>query len=776
MLQGLQYNYHMLSFLHQQLGRVKDLERPSEATTEEWQAFRLCIEKADRLLVKHSESFDIRTFYKIDDVHKTVDETCGFLQALTQKWQMHCASELEGAVPIGCVRDDREYLHKLLCYILKGKESSVDENLLDLWMPIKRAHEDELKLLLIIAEDALTLHRRIGEGGYGLVYEAQWGNDTVAVKRPLAEGDLPIEEFAGFVKEVVVHAKLRHLNVVQLFATTPSGWLVMEKADTDLGALCRSSMKIGWRGTLNLLRQAAKGLCFLHRLSPLVVHSDIKSSNFLIFGMDPENCNVKIMDFGLAFEVVKGRSKTTRLGGGTLEWMAPELYEGEPTSAPSDIFGFGVVIYEVVTRAHPYGADKLMRADVKNATVMKRKLSGAEPCTVRPEDCPEEMRLLMQRCCSINPAKRPTMMEITRCLQELPENWSPHQQPLSKIGSCNLQGASGEHAAKSDHLSNQLQGLAPQPPRSVETPDAVMEDIAEDEEAHGHGGQASNDPDWQDKLVLKEHENWVRWLVVTKDWLVSGSDDRKIRVWRLGRWESTQSVLEGHTGYVVSLAANGKYLFSGSSDKTVRVWKLGTWEFMRVLEGHTNWVWTLAATRDHLFSGSDDESIRMWSVSTWRCERVLRGHTNHVYSLAINDRFLFSGSYDKTIRIWRRGDGEFWRVLRRHSDYVLSLAVSGDFLISGHASGIIRVWSLATWDCVKELRGHTNCVQSLAVGGSLLFSGSDDMTVRVWRLSTWECIRVLKGHAHNVKAVAVIDKRLFSASADKTVRVWDRVA
>ncbi|CAD7697024.1 unnamed protein product, partial [Ostreobium quekettii] len=461
-LQGLQYNYNMLSFLHQQLERVKDLERPSVATTEEWQAFHLCIEKANRLLVMHSEPFDIRTFYKIDDVRKTIDETCGFLQAQTQKWQMHCASELEGAVPTGFIRDDREYLHKLLCYILKGKESGVDKNLLHLWMNIKHAHEHELKFLLIIAEDALALQRLIGEGGYGLVYEAQWGNDTVAIKRPLAEGDLPIEEFAGFVKEVVVHAKLRHPNVVQVLATNPSGWLVMEKADTDLGALCQSSMQIGWRGTLNLLRQAAKGLCFLHRLSPPVVHSDIKSSNFLIFGMDPENCNVKITDFGLAFEAVKGRSKMTRLGGGTLEWMAPELYEGEPTSAPSDIFGFGVVIYE-----------------------------------------------------------------------ELPENWSPYQQPLNKIGSSNLQGAAGEHAAKPDHWSDQIRGLALQPPRSGETPDAVVEDIAEDEEAHGHGGQAFKDPDWRCEHILK-HECWLLSLVVTKDWLVSGSDDGKIRVWRLG--------------------------------------------------------------------------------------------------------------------------------------------------------------------------------------------------------------------------------------------------
>ncbi|CAD7703493.1 unnamed protein product, partial [Ostreobium quekettii] len=415
----------MLSFLHQQLERVRGVQQPASSTSEEWQVFCARVAKAHRLLAKHSEPFDIRTFYKIEDVHSIIDETCDFLRAQAQEWQMQCATELEDTVPYDSVEEDREYLHKLLSYILKGEQRGVSDELLSRWMSIKRAHDDELKFLLIIPQKSLVLEKPIGRGGYGLVYEARWNFSRVAVKRPLADGDLPIEEFASLVKEVAVHAKLSHPNVVQVHATTPSGWLVMEMADTDLGALCRGSKKIGWRGTLNLLLQAAIGLCFLHSLSPPIVHSDVKGSNFLIFGTDPNNCRVKITDFGLAFEAVNGRSKTARLGGGTLEWMAPEIYQGEPISLSSDTFSFGVVIYEAVTRAHPYGTDKLVHANVKNAVVLNKKLSNKEPCTVHPEDCPEEMQLLMRRCCTINPAERPTMMEVIHCLQELPWDWKP---------------------------------------------------------------------------------------------------------------------------------------------------------------------------------------------------------------------------------------------------------------------------------------------------------------------------------------------------------------
>ncbi|CAD7694873.1 unnamed protein product, partial [Ostreobium quekettii] len=428
--QGLQYNHKMLSFLNHQLEKAKGLQRPARATAQDWQDYKEAIFKGDRILRKHASPLSIQTFYGIDDVRRFVNSICGFLKAQSEAWGAASSLELEGTVPQDSVEEDRKYLHKMLSYILKGVESGIEHDLLLQWRPIKCTHDEEMKSLPIISQNSIVEKRQIGEGGCGVVYEAEWNFARVAVKKPLVEGNLPIEEFAKFVKEVMVHGRLNHPNVAQVHGTTPSGWLVMEKADSDLGAMCHGAKKVGWQGMLNLLKEAAKGLCYLHSLS--IVHADVKSSNFLVFGTDPCNCRVKITDFGLAVKAVKGRSKTARLGEGTLEWMAPEAYDGQPTTASSDVFGFGVVIYEVITGAHPYGADKLVHAGGRRATVMKRKLSNEEPCIVQLEDCPEAMHQFMKRCCSIDPAERPAMREVTEFLQGLTANWNPSHQPPNK--------------------------------------------------------------------------------------------------------------------------------------------------------------------------------------------------------------------------------------------------------------------------------------------------------------------------------------------------------
>ena len=69
-----QYNHRTLAFLDLQLARVKELEKPPSASAEEWEAFDLSVKKESRLMAKHAHAFDIRTFYKIEDVRSTVEE------------------------------------------------------------------------------------------------------------------------------------------------------------------------------------------------------------------------------------------------------------------------------------------------------------------------------------------------------------------------------------------------------------------------------------------------------------------------------------------------------------------------------------------------------------------------------------------------------------------------------------------------------------------------------------------------------------------------------
>lgn len=101
--------------------------------------------------------------------------------------------------------------------------------------------------------------------------------------------------------------------------------------------------------------------------------------------------------------------------------------------------------------------------------------------------------------------------------------------------------------------------------------------------------------------------------------IVSGSDDRTVRVWDTQTGENIKA-LEGHTAAVSSVAFSPDSLFivSGSRDHTLRVWDPQTGKVINTLEGHTNWVLSVAFSLDalHVVSRSDDGTLRIWDVQT----------------------------------------------------------------------------------------------------------------------------------------------------------------
>jgi serine/threonine-protein kinase len=209
------------------------------------------------------------------------------------------------------------------------------------------------------------LTQKIGSGGMAEVFKAtgegpEGFERSFVVKRILPRlTDAP--EFVGmFVDEAKISARLLHPNIVQVFefAYQDGGYyIVMEPVDgVDMGYLLR---KLERRGAVapvafaaEVGRQACRGLGFAHNLTSPdgkpygIVHRDVTPPNIMVAW----NGAVKILDFGIARAVQELRTSQTEAGivKGKMSYIAPEMLQGQPADARSDLFSLGVVLHELL--------------------------------------------------------------------------------------------------------------------------------------------------------------------------------------------------------------------------------------------------------------------------------------------------------------------------------------------------------------------------------------------------------------------------------------------
>jgi serine/threonine protein kinase len=160
--------------------------------------------------------------------------------------------------------------------------------------------------------------------------------------------------------------------------------------------LSDNNVKLGWRLKAKMLRSAALGINYLHSLQPTIIHRDLKPSNLLV----DENMNVKVADFGFA-RIKEENATMTRCG--TPCWTAPEIIRGEKYSEKADMFSFGIIMWEVLTRKQPFAGRNFMGVSLD-------VLEGRRPAI--PADCAPAFKKIMKRCWHADAAKRPAMDEV----------------------------------------------------------------------------------------------------------------------------------------------------------------------------------------------------------------------------------------------------------------------------------------------------------------------------------------------------------------------------
>lgn len=198
--------------------------------------------------------------------------------------------------------------------------------------------------------------KKIGSGGMAEVYLAE---DTrlqrkVVLKFLLEQYASEPEIKARFTQEAQAAAKLSHPNIITIHEVAEyegRPYIAMEFLAGGTLKHLMANRELNFMEIIDIGIQVADGLCMAHESG--IVHRDIKPQNLLL----DKDCRLKVADFGLA--KVKGGSKITTGGStfGTMAYMSPEQTRGEDVDRRSDIFSFGVVFYEMVTRHQPFKGD-----------------------------------------------------------------------------------------------------------------------------------------------------------------------------------------------------------------------------------------------------------------------------------------------------------------------------------------------------------------------------------------------------------------------------------
>jgi predicted Ser/Thr protein kinase len=254
----------------------------------------------------------------------------------------------------------------------------------------------------------LEIGKEIGEGTYGRVCVGKWKQYRVALKFCQNKGKMD-----EFMREANLMISLPpHPNVVRMYGVSIDGTqpiIVMEYCGG--GSLDKilydTNEKISMEQKIRWVHEIAKGMYHLHKYN--IVHRDLAARNILLSHPDPNDAHAKISDFGMSRLLQQNMVGKTLNPIGPIRWMSPESIGQQVYSKKSDVWMFGVLVYEIIAQREPHTT-----MEPKQILILIRD-EGLAPTI--PSDCPQKLRELMQMCWKKQPEQRPNFEMICEMLQ-----------------------------------------------------------------------------------------------------------------------------------------------------------------------------------------------------------------------------------------------------------------------------------------------------------------------------------------------------------------------
>nr|BAA81724.2 protein tyrosine kinase [Ephydatia fluviatilis] len=285
--------------------------------------------------------------------------------------------------------------------------------------------------LIITPETALEQGQVLGSGAFGTVYKGHWRPEgdpncyEVAIKVLKEETATPQSQ-TELLREGAVMATMDHINVVRLYCVCMGKQMMLITEFVRLGSLLsylkNNQATLDAYSMLNFSRQIADGMAYLEEKR--MVHRDLAARNVLVH--TPQL--VKITDFGLTRIIDVGESHYKATGGMVpLRWMAPESIFLFEYTHKSDVWSFGVTIWEILTFGRlPYKG--------KNGKEVSQLVKNGQQLE-RPATCDANLYHLLEQCWLHDQTKRPSFSALSNSLNVMLNDPTRYIQTVAMVAS-----------------------------------------------------------------------------------------------------------------------------------------------------------------------------------------------------------------------------------------------------------------------------------------------------------------------------------------------------
>ena len=672
------------------------------------------------------------------------------------------------------------------------------------------------------------LLEKIGEGGMGVVYMAE---QEEPVRRRVALKIIKLgmdtnQVVARFEAERQALALMDHPNIAKVLdaGATDTGrpYFVMELVHgVPITEFCDKN-RLSAEERVKLFIPVCQAIQSAHQKG--IIHRDIKPTNILV----TLNAGVPmplVIDFGVAkatnqklTEKMVFTSYAAMIG--TPAYMSPEQAEMSrlDVDTRSDIYGLGVLLYELLTGTTPFPEKRLRSAgyhemqriileeEPERPSTRLSTLAGEQRGLVARNRGASELALgrlsagdldcIVMKCLEKDRARRyetanGLAADLKRHLNDEPVVARPPSKAyrLQKVIRRNqLAFVAGAVVAAALVVGTGISAW-----QAVVATRAKGKALAAQKEA-----QRARETEKLTR-VEAEHELYaVKMNLAQQAWdennvgrlrqLLEQTQDSPYRGFEWYYWQPKAHLalktLRGHLDAVTSVAfsADGRRILTGSHDKTAKVWDAASGKELVTLKGHRDEVECAAFSPDErrIVTGSDDRTARVWEAASGRELLVLKGHTASILSVAFSPdgQRIVTGSWDKTAKVWETASGRELLTFKGHSDNVMSVMFSrdGKRIVTGSFDHTAKVWEAASGHELRTLKAH-HIIYSVAFSpdGRRIVGGGSDGTAKVWGAASGEELLTLKGHTAQILGVAFSPdgRRIVTGCYDQTARVWD---